>query len=95
MPCRDWGDNPSVVYRDDPETRRRLDLATRVACAALRTLSKEAINNLPQEVRVWWEKHQEMDRRREVAERNQRQKEAAKKRALNKLTPEERKALGV
>ena len=48
-----------------------------------------------EEVRAWWKKHQEDDRRaREKAEARAR-REQLKQEALAKLTDEERKVLGI
>ncbi len=63
MPCYD--PRPSDVAN---ETKRRLDIATRVACSVLRTLSKEHLKFLPKETQAWWEEHQEMDRLRAIRE---------------------------
>lgn len=95
MPCRDGG--PIDTY-ENPTTRRRLDLATRVACEALRSLDKNRLNgssSLSKEARDWWAAHQEEDRRRERQEQQQREREALRRKARAKLTPEERKALGI
>lgn len=94
MPCRDWSQS-EVVVRDDPEVRRRLDLATRVACTTLRSLRASEIKHLPEEVQRWWAAHQEEDRRREAREAAERERKALKKKALDKLTPAERKALNL
>lgn len=43
----------------------------------------------------WWEEHQAADKVREEAERKEAERHALRAQALAKLTPEERKALGV
>lgn len=47
------------------------------------------------ELQLWWQRHQKADRERERSERAHRLRERVKKTALGKLTPAERKALGV
>lgn len=96
MPCRDGG--PIDYVRDSPETIRRLNLATRVACEALQKLddvSPSVSAALSKTARDWWRKHQEEDRRRQEAELARQRRETLRTRARAKLTPEERKALGI
>lgn len=91
MPCYD-----SRVDDDHRLTSQRLDRATRVACEAFRSMTPEAIRDkLSQEAQRWWYNHQEMDRKRLAAEEAARQRAKAKRDALAKLTPAERKALGL
>lgn len=95
MPCSDGRDFGGVVYRDNPEMKARLDAATRVACEGFKLLTPDQLAKLSPPAHQWWENHQAEDRRREAAEEHARQVAAAKKRALDKLTPGERKLLGV
>lgn len=46
-------------------------------------------------VHNWWKSHKEADNRRRAYEEAERQKTELRNAALNKLTPEERKALGL
>lgn len=94
MPCSD-GYAPSYGYREDPETRRRLDLATRVACKALGRLTNQQLQSLDDEVLDWWKKHQADDARRLAREKAARDHARLKRNAINKLTAEERKALNL
>jgi hypothetical protein len=47
------------------------------------------------DLKAWWERHQEFDRQREAAERAERQREQERLAAIQKLTPAERKMLGL
>ncbi len=93
MPCTDGVTN--YHYTENPETKRRLDRATRVACEVLSTLTKTEVSKLSSEAQGWWIAHQEQDQIRlaRLAEANA--KAAARKKAVLKLTPEERKLLGL
>lgn len=102
MPCRDYeSDNWRSI--DNSEEVRRLkkqaDMLARIACKAMDTLEENEIADLlllkDDEVRLWWLKHKEADRkeRERVAERERRAK--AKAEALAKLTDEEKELLGL
>lgn len=103
MPCRDGRDgvNTVVEYRDNPETRRRLDNVTRLLCETLSTLASSRSKSLElllkdnQRLKAWWENHQKEDRQRELVEATKRARALLKKKALSKLTGPERKALGL
>ena len=47
------------------------------------------------ELQMWWRDHQEADRRREEKERQKAAEDALRAAALAKLSPEERKVLGL
>jgi hypothetical protein len=96
MPCYDGNGPGGVSYYEDPSTRRRLDLATRVACEVLRNHSAPVIKeSFSKEVQDWWAKHQADDARREAAEKAKKAREKARVTALAKLTAAERKLLGL
>jgi hypothetical protein len=98
MPCRDEWNSGGVRYVTDPETKRRLDLATRVACTALSQLEDVGsgrIKLLPVESQEWWHQHKRADRKRQAHEEAVRRREQIKNRALAKLTPEERRVLDI
>ena len=63
MPCSDYRDE----YRENPETRRRLDHVTRMLCKAC-DLADRGDNIFFLELRAWWDQHQEVDRKRQAAE---------------------------
>ena len=102
MPCRDYYSDSWTNSRSDASERRlkaQADKLARIACKALQALQdmgKEDFLLLKDdEVREWWQQHQEADRKaREAEELKQRRKEA-KARAMSKLTDEEKVLLGL
>lgn len=92
MPCSDYP--PYMERYENPETKRRLDNATRAACEAFHLLTEQQISKLSRPVQFWWQNHQEEDRRRRAAEREKQEREQNRQTALAKLSPKERKALG-
>lgn len=72
-------------------------------CALIRSMSEDDLNRVvydgrnpaSRELANWWDLHQEADRLREQQKTEQELQDAVKKRALDKLTKEERVALGV
>ena len=108
MPCRSDYMESSVDYAAEAEKERKkliklLDEVTRHLCLTCKTLTRNGIS-IPRFVQSWWEEHQEVDRKRLIAERLKKVKRqaAAQKReadvqkrtkALGKLTPAERKLL--
>lgn len=102
MPCRDYeSDNWRSVDNSAELTKlkKQADMLARIACKAMNTLEENQIEDLlllkDDEVRNWWLKHKEADRkeRERVAERERRAK--AKAEALSKLTDEEKELLGL
>ena len=100
MLCRDAGpDNYWPI--ECPRCNERADKLTRVACDLARTIEanmgviQDTTSALSKETRDWWREHKEADRRREEAEAKARRIRKVKQEALGKLTPEERKALGL
>lgn len=94
MPCYDASEED---YRraDASEAKARLDLATRVACKALRYLEGMGASFPDSETARWWMEHKEQDTLRIQREQEERKAKKKKKAALAKLTPEERKLLGL
>ena len=95
MPCMDGGPSYAEIAREAnadaaklskacAELKQRLDRATRVACELGRNLPKGKRTLLSDEAIDWLEEHKEADEKRMLREK-----------ALAKLTPEERKALGI
>lgn len=91
MPCRDYDDNGSstiALYR------QRNDELASMLCEACRTMQQYGV--IPNgRIAVWWKKHQEADRAAEFMRRKQLEEDKKRKEAMKKLTPEERKLLGV
>jgi uncharacterized protein YaeQ len=102
MPCRDYeGPDDWEVSRSD-ETRKlreQNDRLARIACKAMTELVKSGYADFlilqDDEVRIWWEQHQEADRKAKEAEEKKLRIAKLKKEALAKLSMEEKKALGL
>ena len=102
MPCRDY-EGPSYTspttsweYKD---LQKQNDRLARIACKAMDELVKQGKADFlilrDDEVREWWEKHQEADRKAQE-EREKKQRIAKiRKEALAKLSDEEKKILGI
>ena len=79
------------------------DKWTAELCERLHNLSKkdmdkfvyDAHSKKARNLADWWEEHQEADKARIAEEKQFKKDAAAKKKALLKLTPKERKALGL
>ena len=99
-PCPSWISEAASEYYGNV---RRVDEATQILCAALRSLTEEEVgdyvydgrNKDARKLASWWERHQEWDARRVKEETESRQKIVARERALQKLTTEEMEALGL
>ena len=96
MPCMSYDDRPDYSTRD---WKNKTDKLARIACKAMTELVEQGKADFlilrDDEVRDWWEQHQEADRKaREERERKEREAKIRKE-ALAKLTPEERKILGL
>jgi hypothetical protein len=101
MPCMsyesDWARDSG--YNEVKRIKKEADKLARIACKALTELESQGRADFlllkDEEVRSWWEKHQEDDQRaREKAEARAR-REQLKQGALAKLSDEERKVLGI
>lgn len=94
MPCYS-GDEEDYRRASASEAKAQLDLATRVACKAMRYLEELGADFPDSETALWWIEHKEKDNLRLQREREKRKAEKKKEAALAKLTPEERKLLGI
>jgi len=95
MPCMSY-DRSGY---NDREWKNKTDKLARIACKAMTELVKQGKADFlilrDDEVREWWEQHQEADRKaREARERKAREAKIRKE-ALSKLTPEEKEILGI
>ncbi len=97
MPCSDGGWPGDAIV----EHSQRADRLARMLCGVMTTLKAYhpvIVRELcaeDKELADWWKQHQEFDRRRIERENADKAKKQAKNAALAKLTPEERKALGL
>ena len=102
MPCQSY-DSRWDDYDSDRdkirELKKQADMLARIACKALQELEDNKIEDMillrDDEVRVWWQKHKEDDRRAREALEAKRLKAEAKARAMAKLTDEEKVLLGL
>lgn len=111
MPCRDYyDDHPEAYFRDvtEPALKKQISFAESALCAALSALERAnngSVNPAPsaldwmdfaaagitqKELVQWRKTHMELDKKHRAEEARK-----LKERALAKLTPEERQALGI
>lgn len=94
MPCRDYTDD--ISYWATSEGRKTLDTITRLACERCEEYeTKGGIEAVPQWAQQWWLLHKMKDAEERDRERQERERLEERARALAKLTPEERAALGI
>lgn len=101
MPCQSY-DTAWATGSSDYEVRKlkqEADRLARIACKAMEALTRadqaDFLLLKDDEVREWWIRHQEDDRRAQEKEAARLRREQVKKDALAKLTAEEREALGI
>lgn len=98
MPCRYYteAEEKSMAVETITDLQRELDFVTRLLCAVCSDMAKSKLSG---ELASWYASHKKMDaqrladEKREAAKFNREQK--ARQRALAKLTPAEKKMLGV
>jgi len=85
--------------RDIKRLKSEADKLARIACKAMTELVKSGHADFlvlkDDEVREWWEQHQEADRKAQEAKLEKARKAKIKKEALSKLSDEEKKVLGI
>jgi hypothetical protein len=103
MPCRSYEDDyrsgeptDSWQYR---ELKANNDKLARIACKAMTELENNKIEDLlllrDDEVREWWAKHKEADRKAREKEQRKQERIRLRRAALRKLSEEEKIALGL
>lgn len=102
MPCRDYESDSyssptdSWQYRD---LKERADMLARIACKAMTELEDNRIEDVlllrDDEVRTWWAKHKEADRKAREKEQRKQERIRLRRAALRKLSEEEKIALGL
>jgi len=88
MPCGDYSSDETIQ-----EQSKRILALTRIACDLAAHV--EYPSQLNKETRDWMASHAKVDRERLQREREEVEKAFQKKKALKKLTPEERRLLGI
>jgi hypothetical protein len=87
----DWGGYKTGVYNSG-DLKKRADEATAHLCSRLQTTD---VSKYSPEMQIWWRDHQAADRAREAKEKAEAERQSLRVSGINKLTPEERKALGL
>lgn len=103
MPCRSYEDDYRSGEPTDSwqykELKANNDKLARIACKAMTELVKSGYADFlvlkDDEVREWWEKHQEADRKAREKEERKQQRTKLRRQALKKLSEEEKIALGL
>ena len=101
MPCQSYDsswDNGSDE-RKIRELKKQADMLARIACKALAELENNKIEDMlllkDDEVRTWWAKHKEDDRKAREAREARERRASIKKAAMAKLSEEEKEVLGI
>jgi len=85
--------------RDIKRLKSEADKLARIACKAMTELVKSGHADFlvlkDDEVREWWDKHQEDDRKAQEAKLERERRAKVKADALAKLSDEEKKVLGI
>ena len=101
MPCMSYDTNwaSSSNDRDVKRLKQECDKLARIACKAMTELVKSGYGDFlvlkDDEVREWWEKHQEDDRKAREAQLEKERRAQVKKEALAKLSDDEKRVLGI
>ena len=102
MPCRDYASDRHSSPTDSwqyHDLKVRADMLARIACKAMTELENNKIEDLlllrDDEVREWWAKHKEADRKAREKEERKQERLRLRRAALRKLTAEEKVALGL
>lgn len=95
MPCRDWGHEEQARR----ETHERLDMYARLLCEAMHIIEKGRYtgkgSKMSKELAAWWKKHQEDDAQAAREAEKEKKRKEEKKAAYAKMSPRERKLLGL
>lgn len=101
MPCRDYESDypdPKDSY-DYRYLKDRADMLARIACKSLTLLEEEGLAGYlcdqDKEVGDWWKAHKEADRQEQERIAELQRKQLVKQQALDKLSDEEKEALGI
>lgn len=107
MPCRDWTVEDEWRMRDAKEmvmlrsslcavlTKMESNMPKKTFEQWMDAIDWKESGVTKDELMTWWEDHKEEDARRRAREAKEAAEKKIRKQALAKLTPEERKILGV
>ena len=88
MPCRDYDSDAERIAA----LEARIHALTVLLCTACQLLERTD-EKMTKDLKAWWDNHQNEDRKAEEAKRRRNLRAELRKRALKKLTPDEREAL--
>ena len=104
MPCRDdYGQVDHSVHVKKVDTqRKKVDKLTKMLCALCKLIEMHHPDSETQRkaaeipgLHTWWQKHKEKDATEKARKERDKKAKAFKKKALGKLTAEDKKALGL
>jgi hypothetical protein len=99
MPCRDYESDTWDYSSENRKLKAQADKLARIACkamSALEELEKEDFLLLKDdEVREWWQKHKEADRKEKARVAEKERRARVKAEALARLSDEEKELLGL
>lgn len=102
MPCRYDVPTPQEIQSDWEAKFLHNSTLAEIFCSVMLKLedmdkgfSDPFVSKLPTKAQKWWKEHKERDRKRVNEERKEMERQQAFTTAYNKLTPGERKLLGV
>ena len=94
MPCRD--DYPDERFEEHRRVERERDDLVTLLCMAMGVIEgNDLMDQVHKRCRHWWRKHKEEDRQRIAAHARELKQKEVRKKALAKLTAQERLLLGV
>lgn len=92
MPCRDWDDSGASTVR---YYQQRNDELSSMLCEACAQIERAKIHFPSARLSRWWENHKEQDRKAKEAAIKRLELDKKKQKAMNKLTKEELRLLGI
>lgn len=96
MPCYYTGSAEGDARLAAREAHEKLTSMTEIACQAMAALeSLDELKLMSAEANEWWQEHKAIDALRKSREVRKREKAEAKKKALAKLSPDEKEVLGL
>lgn len=100
MPCRDYeSDSWGSSHREAEKYKEQANRLARIACKAMTALEEMGKEDFlllkDEEVREWWGKHKEADRKERARVAELERKERVKAEALARLSDEEKELLGL
>lgn len=88
----DWDGYKAGVYNGG-NLKKRADEATANLCNRLQKITD--VSKYSPEMQIWWRDHQAADLAREAKEKAEAERQSLRNSGIGKLTPEERRALGL